>query len=199
MVGVPVNPAIVTGERRTAAARYGLDPDRRVVVFVGGSLGAARINELAVAFAQSRPDGVQVLHLCGRRYHEEVLVAHGTLAEGTVLVAYEDRMQDAYAVADVVVCRAGSSTLAELCAVGMPSVLIPSPNVTENHQEHNAQGLVNGGAARMVWSEWDVSEATAVISELLGNDDARELASCAKALARMDAAERAADIGRVLV
>jgi len=196
VVGVPVNQAIVTGVRLDAASRYGLNPSLPTAVFVGGSLGAARINELAVAYAKQPGRTAQVLHLCGRRYQEEVSEAYGELPDGVALVSYEDRMQDAYAVADVVVCRAGSSTLAELCAVGRPSVLIPSPNVTENHQEHNAQGLVDDGAAVMLVEDgWQLPAALTTIGELL-QDAARlgSMSAAARGLAKMDAAERAADI-----
>jgi len=196
VVGVPVNQAIVTGERASAANRYGLDASQPVVVFVGGSLGAARINELAIGFAKHDSRNAQVLHLCGQRYHDEVLAAYGELPAGVTLVSYEDRMQDAYAVADVVVCRAGSSTLAELCAVGVASILIPSPNVTENHQEHNARGLVEDDAARMIVEEgWDLAASVGVVSALLDDEAARRaMGEAALGLAKMSAAEHAADI-----
>lgn len=195
VVGVPVNTRILGGDRRAAAARYGLDPERPTVLFVGGSLGAARINELAVAFARS-DRRAQVLHLCGPRYESEVRAAIGTFPAGYALVPYEDRMADAYAVADVVVSRAGSSTLAELTAVGRPALLVPSPNVTENHQEGNARGLeAVGAAAVLVEAGWDLRDAVGRVAALVG-DAARlaTMAAASRAQARLDAAERAADL-----
>jgi UDP-N-acetylglucosamine--N-acetylmuramyl-(pentapeptide) pyrophosphoryl-undecaprenol N-acetylglucosamine transferase len=105
-------------------------------------------------------------------------------------------MADAYAVADLVVARAGSSTLGELCAVGRASLLIPSPNVTENHQEENARGLEASGAAEvLVEHGWDLAKAVARVEALVA-DPAKLLAMshAAKGQARLDAAERAADL-----
>ena len=135
LVGVPIDAAVLEGDRATAAKKYGLDPERPTVLFVGGSLGAERINELALATSRLTDRAFQVLHLCGKRYHAQVAEALGDPPEGVTLCDYEDRMADAYAMADLVVCRAGSSTLGELAAVGKASLLVPSPNVTENHQE----------------------------------------------------------------
>ncbi|MEZ4238163.1 MAG: UDP-N-acetylglucosamine--N-acetylmuramyl-(pentapeptide) pyrophosphoryl-undecaprenol N-acetylglucosamine transferase [Myxococcota bacterium] len=196
LVGVPINPKILEGTREEAAKKYGLDPAKTTVLFVGGSLGAARLNELAVACARDPGRTYQVLHLCGPRYHEEVAKALGEPPEGVVLRDYEDRMADAYAMADLVVARAGSSTLGELCAVGKGSLLVPSPNVTENHQEENARGLEAAGAAEvLVEAGWDLPAAVARVTALAG-DRARldAMAAAAKSQARLDAAERAADL-----
>ena len=99
-------------------------------------------------------------------------------------------------LARVVVCRAGSSTLAELCAVGVPSILIPSPNVTENHQEHNAMGLVEHDAARMIVEDgWDLEASISVVDKLVTDHAARQtMGAAALQLAKMEAAEHAADI-----
>lgn len=195
LVGVPVNPKVLKGDRAAARARYGLEPDLPVVLFVGGSLGAAKLNELAIAAAKGER-AFQILHLTGPRYYAEVEEALGRVPDGVRLVDYEDRMGDAYAAADLAVCRAGSSTLAELCAVGLPSVLIPSPNVTENHQEENARGLEDGGAAVvMVEKGWDVDANLATLRALLADDE--RLASMREAahdMARLEAAREAADI-----
>lgn len=196
LVGVPINPKILEGTRSAAAEKYGLDPTRPTVLFVGGSLGAARLNELAIACAKSATRGFQVLHLCGPRYLDEVTAAMGTVPPGVSLRGYEDRMADAYAVADLVVARAGSSTLGELCAVGKASLLVPSPNVTENHQEENARGLESTGAAEvLVEAGWDLPAAVKRVEALVA-DPAKLLAmsAAAKGEARLDAAERAADL-----
>ena len=178
-----------------ARERYGLEPDRPIVLFVGGSLGAARINELAIGCARDPERSFQVLHLCGRRYHEEVKAALED-PEGVCLVDYEDRMGDAYASSDLVVCRAGSSTLAELTAVGKASLLVPSPNVTENHQEQNARGLEDVGAAEVLVEQgWDLDGAVARVRDLMA-DAARleKMGEAAKSQARLDAAQQAADV-----
>ncbi len=196
LVGVPVNPTVLEGDRAAAASRYGLDPDRSTVLFVGGSLGAARLNELAIAVSRAPSRTFQVLHLTGPRYHEDVVETLGPLPDGVVLVGYEDRMVDAYAVADLVVARAGSSTLGEICAVGRASLLVPSPNVTENHQEENARGLAEVGAAEvMVESNWDESRAVERVVALACNTTAIEkMARAARSQGRLDAASLAADV-----
>ena len=195
LVGVPVNPDILGGTREEAASRYGLDPDVPTVLFVGGSLGAATLNALAMACAL-RPDReYQVLHLCGRKYHGDVLAELGEVPGGVRVVDYEDRMMDAYAMADLVVCRTGSSTLGELCAVGGAGLLIPSANVTDNHQEENARGLESVGAGVvLVERDWDTQAAALLVEELLSDPARREeLSACARAQARMDSAMLAAD------
>ena len=196
VVGVPVNPAILAGDRVEAAKRYGLDPARPTVLFVGGSLGAQRLNELAVGCAQHEGKNYQVLHLCGRRYIDEVRGCFETLPDDMVLVDYEDRMGDAYAVADLVVCRSGSATLAELTAVGRPALLVPSPNVTENHQEENARGLEGCGAAQvLVEAGWELQSAVEVVNQLLGDKELLiRMSEASLKQARLDAASRAADL-----
>jgi UDP-N-acetylglucosamine--N-acetylmuramyl-(pentapeptide) pyrophosphoryl-undecaprenol N-acetylglucosamine transferase len=195
LVGVPVNQGILDGDRASAAARYGLDPTRPTALFVGGSLGAAQINELAIASAKLENREFQVLHLCGRKYHEDVLAALGKVPPGVAVVAYEDRMVDAYAMADLVVCRTGSSTLGELCAIGRAGLLLPSANVTDNHQEENARGLESVGAGEMlVERDWVLAEAVERVQSLMADDTLRTtMAAKAKSQARLDAAGLAAD------
>lgn len=202
LVGCPVNPKVLAGDRVAAAGRYGLDPAKRTLLVVGGSLGAATINEVArqAALAWRDGQGPQIVHVTGPRYHAEVLASYqatlGDLPPGLCVRDYEDRMGDAYAMADLVLCRAGSSTLSELCALGKPSVLIPSPNVTDNHQEANARGLERVGAS-MVFVEKGLDPAAAVsaMGALLADGAALErMANGARSLGRPDVAERVADL-----
>lgn len=204
LVGCPVNPRVLDGDRRAAAARYGLDPDRPTLLVVGGSLGAAAINAVGVAAARLPGRGYQIVHVSGPRYEAEVREALGSPPPSAVtLVGYEDRMADAYAIADLVLCRAGSSTLAELTAVGRPSVLIPSPNVTDNHQEGNARGLEQVGAA-VVFTErelkksdggLDVAPVVDRVGELLADPEAlRRMGAAARSQAHLDTVERVADL-----
>ena len=194
-VGVPVNHAILEGDRAKAAEKYGLDPAKPTVLFVGGSLGAARINELAIACARLDGRDFQIVHLCGRKYHPEVMAELGEEPDGVRVVDYEDRMADAYAIADLVVCRTGSSTLGEICAVGLAPLLIPSANVTDNHQEENARGLESVGAGEvLVEREWDLDHSVGRVVALMGDAETRSaFAAKAKEQARLDAAVLAAD------
>ncbi len=203
LVGCPVNPKVLSGDRVAAAARYGLDPAKRTLLVVGGSLGAAAINQAGVAAAKKADRDWQVLLVTGPRYEAEVRAALGpSLPPGVTLIGYEDRMVDAYAMADLVLCRAGSSTLSELCAVGRPSLLIPSPNVTDNHQEGNARGLEKVGAA-VVFTErelsasgtLDPSPVVARADALLGDERALAAMSAgARGQAHLDTASRVADL-----
>ena len=196
VVGCPVNPKVLQGHRDTALERYELSPDKPVLTIVGGSLGASTLNALALAGARQTPRDWQILWITGPRFHEEVMRDLGTPPDGVCVVGYEDRMQDAYAASTLVVARAGSSTLSELTALGKPALLIPSPNVTDNHQEANARGLENEGAALvMVEADLDIPEALQTIEALLRDDAAlAEMATKSKAQGRTEVADQVAEL-----
>jgi UDP-N-acetylglucosamine--N-acetylmuramyl-(pentapeptide) pyrophosphoryl-undecaprenol N-acetylglucosamine transferase len=196
VVGCPVRPVVLTGDAAAARERYGLDASRPVVLVVGGSLGAKAINDLGMALARLDGRSFQVLHVTGPKYLEQVQQELGEPPEGVVLVGYEDKMQDSLAAADLVVARAGSSTLAEITVVGLPSVLVPSPNVTDNHQEGNARGLEAVGAAMVVVErDLDLQAAAADIAKLAADPDKLlAMGAAAKTLGRPDTAEQVADL-----
>jgi UDP-N-acetylglucosamine--N-acetylmuramyl-(pentapeptide) pyrophosphoryl-undecaprenol N-acetylglucosamine transferase len=195
-VGCPVNPRILSGE----ASKYGLPADKPVLLVVGGSLGAATINALALAAAADSERSYSILHLTGPRYFDEVAAAYKALPGGMppnlVVRPYEDRMGDAFAAASLVLARAGSSTLAEICAVGKPSFLVPSPNVTDNHQEANARGLEHAGAARvLVEKGLDVSAAVGQLRALMADESAlAAMGAAAHSLAKPNVAEEVATL-----
>ena len=196
VVGCPVNPKILTGNREEALKRYGLTPDQPVLTVVGGSLGAATLNAIALAASRQTPREWQVLWITGPRFHDEVLRDLGDIPKGVCVVGYEDRMQDAYAASTLVAARAGSSTLSELTAIGKPALLIPSPNVTDNHQEANARGLEKEGAAWVLTeSDLDIPLALRDIEKKLQDSAALEqMASASKTQGRLDVAEQVAEI-----
>ncbi len=193
LVGCPVRPAILKGEREGAKARYGIDADMPVLLVVGGSLGAAKLNELAMEAARHPGRQYAIVHITGPRYHAEVQEALSPIPENVTLVDYEHDMAGAYAASDLVICRAGSSTLTELTALGKPAVLIPSPNVAENHQEANARGLETAGAA-LVFTEKELSNNNAAIScldRLFRDPQALTVMSeASSSMAQIDTAER---------
>lgn len=196
VVGCPVRPVVLQGNAEAARERYGLRADQPVVLVVGGSLGAKAINELGIALARLPGRAFQVLHVTGPKYLASVEAELGPPPEGVVLVGYEDKMQDSLAAADLVVARAGSSTLAELTVVGLPSVLVPSPNVTDNHQEGNARGLEKAGAAMVIVEKGlDLQAAAQSVADLV-SDRARleEMGAAARTLGRPDTAEQVADV-----
>lgn len=194
VVGCPINPKVLRGERGAARAHYGLDPAKPTLLVVGGSLGAATINALGHAAARSPDRPWQLLWVTGPRYHDEVKRDLGETPPGVCVVGYEDEMGRAYAAADLVLCRAGSATLAELTALGKPAVLIPSPNVTDNHQEHNARGLERQGAALVLLEKGlDIPAALEQIGALLLDPDAlQRMGERAAALGKPDVAEHVA-------
>jgi len=184
--------------RPRAMAAMGLDPDRRTVLAFGGSLGARRINDALLEATWPNPASVQVLHVAGARDHARVAAAWAG-ADPALLVRCEPFLEDmtqAYAAADVVVCRAGASTIAELTVVGLPSVLVPYPHAAADEQTANARALVDAGAATMVADpDLDGAGLVAAVAPLLTDDTRRaEVATAARGLGRPDAAARLAEL-----
>ena len=136
--------------REEAARQLGLDPSRRILLIVGGSLGARTLNESVIQHLDLvEQSDVEILWQTGKYYHDEIqrqLTAHDPVAHLKVTDFIAD-MGAAYRAADLVVSRAGASSISEFCLLGMPVILVPSPNVAENHQYHNAMALVNKDAA----------------------------------------------------
>lgn len=195
-VGCPVNPKVLSG----AGEKYGLPAGKPVLLVVGGSLGAATVNQIALACAADPARTYAILHLTGPRYFDEAVAAYkalpGGTPEGLVVRGYEDNMGDAFAAAALVLARSGSSTLAELCAVAKPSLLVPSPNVTDNHQEANARGLERAGAAEVVVEAGLHADTVAKRISRLLHDPAQlsAMAKAARGLARPDVAREVADL-----
>lgn len=131
---------------------YGLSPDKKTIAVIGGSLGARTLNramaENTALLAEN--NGVQVLWQCGRFYESEYQASETAQLPNVKLRAFIDRMDLLYAAADVVISRAGALSISELCLVGKPAILVPSPNVAEDHQTKNALALADKGAARLV-------------------------------------------------
>ncbi|MDQ1701098.1 MAG: UDP-N-acetylglucosamine--N-acetylmuramyl-(pentapeptide) pyrophosphoryl-undecaprenol [Frankiaceae bacterium] len=152
-LGTPLRTAITTldraAERDEARAFFGLAPDRRTVLVFGGSQGARSINEAAAAAAPAlAAAGVQVLHATGAGHVEAVRSAVGDVPSYRV-VPYLDRMDLAYAAADVAVCRAGAMTCTELAAVGLPAVYVPLPH-GNGEQRLNALPVVDAGGGILI-------------------------------------------------
>ncbi len=206
--GTPLPRPVVTGnpiraeiaaidprrDRMLARAAFGVEEGRRLVLVFGGSLGALRINRAvldALGGWSDRAD-LAVHHVMGARDWEELSRAvPASLGQlDYQAVAYEDQMPAALAAADVAVCRAGSSTCFELAAVGLPSVLVPSPVVTADQQTRNARHLVEaGGAVLVADADLDGPRLRAEVDALL-SDGARwaEMSEAALRWARPDAA-----------
>ncbi len=198
LTGNPVRAdlAQIQAGKAEAAAYFGLNPAAPVVFVFGGSLGALAINEAMAANTQAiaANPGVQVLWQVGKLYVERFGNCETAKLANVRVLPFVDRMDLAYALADVVVSRAGALTISELCLVGKPAILIPSPNVAEDHQTKNAQALVDKAAAVMIPNKdarariW--TEAVALL-----NDESRRrsLSDHIRALAHPKAAEQIAE------
>ncbi len=196
VVGNPVRPAIAA--LPAPAARFDGRGGAPRLLVLGGSQGANALNRvlpqvLAGLPADQRP---QVRHQCGERHAD---ATRATYAEAGVAASVEPfiaDMAEAYGWADLVVCRAGALTLAELCAAGVGSVLVPFPAAVDDHQTRNAEYLVEAGAAMMVPEGEGFAERMAAVAGGLLPDAARRLAmaGAARAIAHADAAERVAGI-----
>ncbi|MEW8978683.1 MAG: undecaprenyldiphospho-muramoylpentapeptide beta-N-acetylglucosaminyltransferase [Symbiobacterium sp.] len=146
--GNPVRPEVAEATREAGRAALGLDPRDRVLVIMGGSGGARDFNRVAAeAVLRLQVDRLRVVHITGERYFEQVKAQYGDRAPFVTLLPYAHNMPEVYAAADAGLFRAGALTLAEIQVRRLPSVLIPSPNVTHNHQEWNARSLERRGAA----------------------------------------------------
>jgi UDP-N-acetylglucosamine--N-acetylmuramyl-(pentapeptide) pyrophosphoryl-undecaprenol N-acetylglucosamine transferase len=154
LTGNPVrsNMVEIEGKRKEAFEFFQLDPSKKTILIVGGSLGAKTLNDSVKNNLNLLSDeGVQVLWQCGKYYYETLWQEFSNqLPHEIKLVQFIERMDLAYAMADVVISRAGAIAVSELCLVRKPVVLVPSPNVAEDHQTKNAMALVQKGAAVLV-------------------------------------------------
>ena len=174
---------------------FGLDAACKHIFVVGGSLGSGTLNRAMQHWIQDGcPDGedVEVIWQCGKYYKKEIdafMEAHSEL-KGIRHFDFIGRMDLAYAAADVVISRSGASTVSELCAMGKATVFVPSPNVAEDHQTHNAMALVRRDAAMLVKDSEAVDELLTTAIGLLHNPERRAtLEKNAEAMALRNAAQ----------
>lgn len=184
---------------REAQDIFGLESGRRTFLVVGGSLGARAVNRAVQDNLDILIDnGAQVLWQCGKYYYadyrrmlDQIIRSHPEkdYASRVALLPFITEMDAAFAAADIVVSRAGAGTLSELCLVGKPAILIPSPNVAEDHQRHNALALSSRGAAVLITEGENLShELGDAIVRLLTDDALREeLSKNIQSLARPNA------------
>lgn len=187
--------------RRVAAReRFGLESGRPTLLVFGGSQGARSLNRAVVEAHTLWGDvDIQILHAAGRVLYTETATAWERARAAAAgprvrLVDFIDDMGDAYAAADVVVCRSGATSIAELTALGLPSVLVPYPHATGDHQRHNAEALERIGAAELVADEaLDGRVLVERVRPLLTDPDRyAEVAAAARAFGRPDAATNVA-------
>ena len=170
LTGNPVRQDLIAidGKRAEGISHFNLDPNKKTILILGGSLGARRVNQLIekeLEFFASQK--VQLLWQCGKLYFEEYQKYN---SDNVQVMAFVERMDLVYAAADIVISRAGASSVSELCIVGKPVIFIPSPNVAEDHQTKNAQSVADkNGAILIRESELDTAfEST--FSDLITNE-----------------------------
>lgn len=204
-VGNPVLEDLATfdyeRERKQGLASFELDPARKTLLVFGGSQGARRINDLVAGLVElwSEKRDRQVLHVSGPA-HAHTLQS-STRDHGRLLyrgLAYVERMPEAYAVADIAVCRGGATTVAELGAVGLPAVIVPYPYHRDRQQERHGRELERAGAALVIRDEDATAERVAGAIDPLFEDESRldAMKRAARAFGRPDAAQRLAQVVR---
>ena len=178
---------------------FGLDTDKPVVLIVGGSLGARSLNNgLLAKLTLMRSSGVQFLWQTGKIYYREIKAELEKNPAGNVhLYEFIQRMDLAFAVADLVISRAGAGIISELCMVGKSSILVPSPNVAEDHQTANARALADQGAALMI-RDAEISERLVEEALILVKEQER-LADLSENIKKMATPNATKDIVEVIV
>lgn len=158
------------GKKEQAIVKYNLDPEKKTILIIGGSLGARRINQLIeqeLDFFNKKQ--VQVIWQCGKLYYSEY--KKYTNQKNRQVHQFLDTMDLAYAAADVIISRAGASSVSELCIVAKPTVFIPSPNVAEDHQTKNAKAIVDKDGALLLKESELEDKFQYTISELLESEE----------------------------
>lgn len=202
VTGNPVRREILELDAERARARsrehFRLVGDRTTVLVFGGSQGAQSLNRAAIASYRvwRDPDRLQILHSAGRALYAEAAAgweqARNEAREGPLVrcVDFIDDMAAAYAAADVVVCRAGATSIAELTVLGKPAVLVPYPHATADHQRHNASALERaGGAAVILDHDLDARSLAAAVEPLREPEAHARMAAASRAFGRRDAAD----------
>lgn len=204
LTGNPVRKKVVEidGLREKGFEFFGLHSNQKTILVVGGSLGAKTLNESFVNRLKEFQDkNVQLIWQCGSYQFEEMKALTAELdMNGIVLTQFINEMELAYAAADVIISRAGAIAISELCIIGKPTILVPSPNVAEDHQTKNAMALVKDEAAVLVKDNEAREKLVPRVLELLEDDTEQKKLSeniLKKAIANAD--ERIVNVVKSIV
>ena len=194
LTGNPVRQDLIAiaDKRAEAIAYFKLDANKKTLLVLGGSLGARRMNQLIEKELKNiLAQNVQIIWQCGKLYFEEYQKYN---SENVQVVSFIERMDLVYAAADIIISRAGASSVSELCIVGKPVIFIPSPNVAEDHQTKNAKAIVDKkGAILLKESQLD-AEFSLVFEALLKDPEKqKQLSENIKELALPEATKQIAD------
>lgn len=198
VVGNPIKESIISKSKTKARTELGLD-DRPFILCFGGSLGATTMNKIGADLIQwnVKYKKVNIVHGYGKNYVEDFpkMLEERKIKELPSYIKtheYITNMGTYLTAADIVICRAGAMTISELQATGKPAILIPSPNVTENHQYHNAKALVDKKAALMLEEKtYHTSKLISMVNKLVDNKDLlEEMSINTSKLAILDTSEK---------
>ena len=208
LTGNPVRQNLTSGSKVEALKYFNetfgvnFTADKKTLLIIGGSLGARTINKSVIAHLSALIESdIQVIWQTGKNYYADCKTAldgananREALSKGIICTDFVSQMPLAYALADLVISRAGASSISELCLLGKPSILVPSPNVAEDHQTHNAMALVRKDAAVLV-KDIDANEQMVATALSLIQDEARleSLHQNILTLALPDSAKRIAE------
>ncbi len=199
LTGNPIRKSIADGKLNPTDAKafFEQTPDRPTLVVLGGSLGARRINQLiAVNLDTFEKQGLQLIWQCGSLYFEQFKKHQSNSVKVIPFVAEMDQL---YAAADIIISRSGAATLSELCCAARPALLVPSPNVAEDHQHHNAKALADRGAA-LVIAEKDLDQDfKTVFAQLLDPNKRQQISENLKKLAQPQATSKIVNLIEVLI
>jgi UDP-N-acetylglucosamine--N-acetylmuramyl-(pentapeptide) pyrophosphoryl-undecaprenol N-acetylglucosamine transferase len=196
LTGNPIRMSFMEKVNKDAAYNYyQMDPYKKTVLIIGGSLGAKSLNQAIASNYElvSNQPTIQFLWQCGKLYQDAFQHSEIAALPNVKLVTFIDRMDFAYAIADVVISRAGALSISELCLVAKPVILIPSPNVAEDHQTKNANVLVQKNAALMLKDSDAGTMILEAIQLLKDQNKLDALASNIKTLAKPNAAKSIAE------
>ena len=187
--------------REVAARALGLDPEKKIILIVGGSLGAKTVNESVMNWTEtiSRTTDVEILWQTGKYYNHDIrrrLMSLGS-PKNLHVCDFISNMPKAYAAADLVISRAGAGTISELCLLGKPTILVPSPNVAEDHQTKNAMALVNKNAAIMVRDSDALKDLVPTAIETVMDEE--KLASLSAEIKKLALPNAANDIAKIVM
>lgn len=194
ITGNPIREGLTTiqDKNKNAFENFSLDENKFTLLVLGGSLGAKSINQLIssnLSFFQENE--VQILWQCGKFYYDEYKEKQTEMVQVRPFI---ENMNDAYAVADVIISRAGASSVSELCVVGKPVIFVPSPNVAEDHQTKNAQAIADEKAAILIKETELKDNFQKIFLEIFNDKEKRKILSeNIKALAKPNATKQIVD------
>lgn len=200
VTGNPVRSGLSEVQREESRAFFGLPGEGPAVLVLGGSRGAKTLVEAGIALAERLPSQVSMIFITGKEYYEKAASAlearplggiDGARTGNIILRPYVHEMAKAYGACDLVIGRAGGMTLSEITALGLPAIIVPSPNVAGNHQEYNARALEEAGAALVVRESDEAAREAAEAVLLLFADEARRrrMAESARRIGKPSAAK----------